>query len=101
MVVHVLLERCLRSALLTSNTLRLFLPHSMYSGPRIHIIVDRPVRALATIRQWARDLLEAWIEGKIVSNGVLKGADEGRILTAIMSETHLPSRRCRSEVRKL
>lgn len=50
---------------------RLFLPDTMDTSARIDVIVHRPVRAFAPIRQWTCYFLKARVEGQIVTDGVL------------------------------
>lgn len=43
----------------------------MNASARVYVVVDRPIRALATVREGSGHFLEAGIEGKIVPHGVL------------------------------
>jgi hypothetical protein len=53
----------LRRPALSSACLRLLLSHAVHTCAWIDVVIDRPIGALATIRQWARDLLKTWIKG--------------------------------------
>ena len=53
----------------------------MYAGAGIHVVVDGPIRALAAISERSGNFFETWIEGEIVSHGILAdgGADEHHV----------------------
>lgn len=71
MVVNILLDGC-HSLLRSCATLVFLFADTVDARTRVDVVVDRPVRALPTICQWPRDLLEAWVERKVMSNGVLQ-----------------------------
>ena len=51
--------------------LAFLLADSVYARARVYVVVDRPIRALATVCEGPGHFLEAGVEGKIVPHGIL------------------------------
>ena len=48
------------------------LADAMHTSARVDVVVYGPVRALATVREGSRHLLEAWVERKVMTDGILR-----------------------------
>lgn len=50
----------------------LLLADTMNTGTWVNVLVDGPVRSLATVSQWSWNLLETWVQREVVSDRILQ-----------------------------
>lgn len=43
----------------------------MNARARVNRVVDSPIRAFSSIRQWSWNFFETWVQGEIVADGIL------------------------------